>query len=66
MTVNRADFPLLAASPGLHYLDSAATSQKPQVVIDELSEFYSSSNANVARTGNTVPAGRFIAAAGRL
>ena len=26
----RADFPLLAANPSLHYLDSAATSQKPR------------------------------------
>ena len=30
----RADFPLLAAHPHLHYLDSAATSQKPSVVLD--------------------------------
>ena len=32
----RADFPLLAASPELYYLDSAATSQKPKVVLDAM------------------------------
>ena len=32
----RDDFPLLAAEPGLHYLDSAATSQKPRVVLDAM------------------------------
>ena len=45
----RADFPILARNPGLHYLDSAATSQKPQVVIDALCEFYETSNANPHR-----------------
>ena len=34
----RADFPLLAASPALRYLDSAATSQKPRAVLDALRE----------------------------
>src|ERR1051326_8027673 len=32
----RDDFPLLVASPDLHYLDSAATSQKPKVVLDAI------------------------------
>ncbi len=45
----RADFPLLAANPDLHYLDSAATSQKPAVVLDALREFYETSNANPHR-----------------
>lgn len=45
----RDDFPILARNPGLHYLDSAATSQKPQVVIDALREFYETSNANPHR-----------------
>ncbi|HKR08213.1 MAG TPA: SufS family cysteine desulfurase [Gemmatimonadaceae bacterium] len=45
----RADFPILARNPGLHYLDSAATSQKPQVVLDALREFYETSNANPHR-----------------
>jgi cysteine desulfurase/selenocysteine lyase len=45
----RADFPLLAASPSLHYLDSAATSQKPQVVLDAIAEYYARDNANPHR-----------------
>jgi cysteine desulfurase / selenocysteine lyase len=45
----RADFPLLANNPGLHYLDSAATSQKPRVVLDALVDFYETANANPHR-----------------
>jgi cysteine desulfurase/selenocysteine lyase len=45
----RADFPLLANNPGLHYLDSAATSQKPAVVLDAIREFYETSYANPHR-----------------
>ena len=45
----RGDFPLLANNPGLHYLDSAATSQKPKVVLDALREFYETANANPHR-----------------
>ena len=45
----RDDFPLLAANPRLHYLDSAATSQKPSVVLDAMREFYETSNANPHR-----------------
>lgn len=45
----RSDFPLLAAAPGLHYLDSAATAQKPQVVLDALQQFYERDNANPHR-----------------
>lgn len=45
----RADFPLLAANPSLHYLDSAATSQKPRVMLDALVGFYETSNANPHR-----------------
>ena len=45
----RADFPLLVNNPGLHYLDSAATSQKPRVVLDALREFYETANANPHR-----------------
>lgn len=45
----RADFPLLAAQPELHYLDSAATSQKPQAVLDAIVGFYTTANANPHR-----------------
>lgn len=37
----RADFPLLLnAGDSLHYLDNAATSQKPNIVIDAISDCY--------------------------
>src|SRR5215813_2367730 len=49
MNVARSDFPLLAAFPDLHYLDSAATSQKPRVVLDAMVEYYSHDNANPHR-----------------
>ncbi len=49
MIVDRKDFPLLAANPGLHYLDSAATSQKPRAVLDAMVEYYSHDNANPHR-----------------
>jgi cysteine desulfurase/selenocysteine lyase len=45
----RTDFPLLAASPALHYLDSAATSQKPRAVLDAMRAFYEHDNANPHR-----------------
>jgi len=45
----RSDFPLLVNNPGLHYLDSAATSQKPRVVLDALRDFYETANANPHR-----------------
>ena len=49
----RADFPILAqpmrGGKPLVYLDSAATSQKPRVVIDTLRRYYEEQNANVHR-----------------
>jgi cysteine desulfurase/selenocysteine lyase len=47
--VPRSDFPLLANSPELHYLDSAATSQKPRVVLDAMRHYYEHDNANPHR-----------------
>ena len=45
----KADFPIFKNHPDLIYLDNAATSQKPQSVIDRITKFYSSENANVHR-----------------
>jgi len=48
----RADFPILRTSAHgkpLVYLDNAATTQKPQAVLDALADYYAKSNANVHR-----------------
>jgi cysteine desulfurase/selenocysteine lyase len=53
----RKDFPILSREVHgvpLVYLDSANTSQKPQVVLDALTEFYAMHNANVARAVHTL------------
>lgn len=54
MTLWKSDFPLFANRPKLVYLDSASTSQKPQVVIDAVNDFYTKYNANVHRGIYTV------------
>ncbi|MCL4154850.1 UNVERIFIED_CONTAM: hypothetical protein GTU68_031058, partial [Idotea baltica] len=45
----RKDFPLFRGDHPLIYLDNAATTQKPQSVIDCLTDYYTSSNANIHR-----------------
>src|ERR1700709_454038 len=53
----RKDFPILSREVHgvpLVYLDSANTSQKPQVVLDTLTDFYERHNANVARAVHTL------------
>ena len=48
----RADFPILEREFGdqqLVYLDNAATTQKPDQVIDAISDYYRETNANVHR-----------------
>ncbi len=48
----RADFPILGREvygKPLVYLDNAATTQKPQCVIDKITEMYTTVNANVHR-----------------
>ena len=49
MLVDRSHFPLLAGMPGLRYLDSAATAQKPRVVLDAIRAYYERDNANPHR-----------------
>ena len=53
----RKDFPILNREVQGHplvYLDNAATSQKPQSVIDTLVRYYSETNANVHRGVHTL------------
>lgn len=49
----KTDFPFFAAQGRKHqtatYLDNAATTQKPQLVIDAIVDFYTNHNANVHR-----------------
>ena len=50
--MNREDFPILKEQVhgrGLVYLDNAATSQKPQQVIDAIAEAYTHWNSNIHR-----------------
>ena len=53
----RADFPILKRKvhgKRLVYLDNAATTQKPQQVIDALVDYYSRYNSNVHRSVHTL------------
>lgn len=53
----RADFPILGQTVNgkpLVYFDNAATSQKPQQVIDAISKYYGTINANIHRGVHTL------------
>lgn len=53
----RADFPILNQQVNGHplvYLDNAATTQKPQAVIDALVHYYTHDNSNVHRGAHTL------------
>jgi cysteine desulfurase/selenocysteine lyase len=53
----RADFPILKETVNgkpLVYFDNAATSQKPQIVIDSIVDYYSKYNANIHRGVHTL------------
>ncbi|WP_372802103.1 aminotransferase class V-fold PLP-dependent enzyme [Lutibacter sp.] len=53
----RADFPILNSTVNgkpLVYLDNAATSQKPQVVIDAIVNYYTTINSNIHRGVHTL------------
>ena len=45
----KKDFPIFRNNPGLIYLDSAATSQRPEAVIKAVTGFYEKENANISR-----------------
>ncbi len=68
----RPDFPILTREihgRPLVYLDSAATSQKPQVVLDAMDRYYQAHNANVHRGVHTLAeeaTAMFEAARGRV
>ena len=53
----RRDFPILGQNVNGHplvYMDNASTSQKPQVVIDSLVNYYTTKNSNVHRGVHTL------------
>jgi len=55
----RKDFPVLHQKVNgrpLVWLDNAATTQKPQVVIDAISHFYENDNSNIHRAAHTLAA----------
>jgi cysteine desulfurase / selenocysteine lyase len=55
----RADFPILKETVNgrpLIWFDNAATTQKPQVVIDRLSYFYTHENSNIHRAAHELAA----------
>ncbi len=52
MMASRTDFPILTAQVGrnpLVYLDNAATTQKPQAVLQALADYYEKINSNIHR-----------------
>ncbi len=55
----RKDFPILAEQVNGHpliWFDNAATTQKPQVVIDRLAHFYAHENSNIHRAAHELAA----------
>ncbi len=55
----RSDFPILAEKINGHdlvWLDNGATTQRPQQVIDRLSQYYAHENSNVHRGAHTLAA----------
>ena len=59
MNAIRADFPILRQmvhGRPLAWFDNAATTQKPQCVIDAISHFYENNNSNIHRAAHTLAA----------
>lgn len=50
----KKDFPLLIQNPDIHYLDSAATAQRPQAVLDGLLKYFMESNGNAGRGSHSL------------
>jgi cysteine desulfurase/selenocysteine lyase len=53
----RAQFPILKQNMGkykLVYLDNGATTQKPQIVIDAITDYYTAQNSNIHRGVHTL------------
>lgn len=50
--MHKKDFPIFGHHPTLVYLDNAATSQKPQVVLDAERQYYEQMNANIHRSAH--------------
>jgi cysteine desulfurase/selenocysteine lyase len=48
----RKDFPIFHHRPELIYLDNAATTQKPKVVLDAIQGYYESYNSNIHRSSH--------------
>ena len=48
------DFPLLMQNPNIHYLDSAATAQRPISVIEGIKEYFLHSNGNAGRGSHSL------------
>lgn len=46
----KTQFPFFANNPDVVYLDSGATSQKPQIVLNTIQTFYEKDNANAGRS----------------
>ena len=60
----RAQFPILKQSMGkypLVYLDNGATTQKPQIVIDAITDYYTTQNSNIHRGVHTLSQNATIA-----
>ena len=56
MSSLKSQFPFIKHHPDLVYLDSAATTQKPQVVIDAIQHAYGHDYANVHRAAHQLSA----------
>lgn len=48
----KSNFPIFGQHPDLIYLDNAATSQKPRVVLEAEREYYEKMNANIHRSAH--------------